>query len=50
MRQLAGAKSTRAWLVAKTGVSWFDARRSVKLAGDLAAQAPAARAAWAPGC
>ena len=45
----AGAKSTRAWLVAKTGVSSFDARRSVKLAGDLAAQAPAARAALVAG-
>src|SRR4051794_10503748 len=45
----AGAKSTRAGLVAKTGVSRSDATRSVKLAGDLARQAPAAWAALVAG-
>ena len=35
--------------MAKTGVSRFDATRAVKLAGDLAAQAPATRAALVAG-
>src|SRR4051812_24286512 len=45
----AGAKTTAAWLVARTGVARSDPKRSVKLAADLARQGSSTRAALLAG-